>query len=164
MVLDLCAAPGSKTLQALDGLHRNLEPGEEPLGGIVANDIDERRAYGLAARARPVGSFAKNLMIVCHKAQKIPNVRVPGEEGIAESAGCFDRILCDVPCSGDGTLRKNTKVWKLWDPLFGIKIHRLQVQIAMRGLALLKVGGLMAYSTCSFNPIEDEAVVADLLR
>ncbi|KAJ1495935.1 S-adenosyl-L-methionine-dependent methyltransferase [Baffinella frigidus] len=86
-----------------------------------------------------------------------------GSEGGAHD-GLFDRVLCDVPCSGDGTLRKDFKVWDKWTPLFGLRIHRLQEQIAMRGLSLLRVGGVMAYSTCSFNPIEDEAVVASLLR
>ena len=45
-----------------------------------------------------------------------------------------------------------------------MELHPLQVQIAMRGISLLKVGGIMAYSTCTFNPIENEAVVSELLR
>jgi len=76
----------------------------------------------------------------------------------------YDRIICDVPCGGDGTLRKNPEVWQRWHPEFGIGLHPLQLRIALRGAALLKVGGLMCYSTCSFNPIENEAVVAELLR
>merc|ERR1712196_492589 len=45
----------------------------------------------------------------------------------------------------------------------GIALHPLQIQIAMRGVSLLKVGGLMVYSTCSFNPVENEAVVKEIL-
>ena len=75
-----------------------------------------------------------------------------------------DRIICDVPCSGDGTLRKIPEAWKQWHPDYGIKLHSLQLTIALRGLALLRVGGIMCYSTCTFNPIEDEAVVGELLR
>jgi hypothetical protein len=50
-----------------------------------------------------------------------------------------------------------------WHASFGLELHQLQVQIATRGLALLKVGGMMTYSTCSFNPVEDEAVVHELV-
>lgn len=76
----------------------------------------------------------------------------------------FDRILCDVPCSGDGTIRKAPDIWRKWNTGLGNGVHRLQVQIAMRGVALLKVGGKLIYSTCSLNPVEDEAVVGEVLR
>jgi tRNA (cytosine34-C5)-methyltransferase len=79
-------------------------------------------------------------------------------------AGTFDRIICDVPCSGDGTLRKNPQIWNEWRPEFAIGLHALQLRIALRGVALLKVGGYMVYSTCSFNPVENEAVVAALVE
>jgi len=52
----------------------------------------------------------------------------------------------------------------VWHPGYGVSLHSLQLQIAMRGISLMKVGGYMTYSTCSFNPIENEAVVAELLR
>ena len=73
-------------------------------------------------------------------------------------------MLADVPCSGDGTLRKNVILWQKFTVDDGKNIHALQLRIATQGLALLKVGGLLVYSTCSLNPIEDEAVVAELLR
>lgn len=77
----------------------------------------------------------------------------------------FDRILCDVPCSGDGTARKNIDVWQSWSQSGALSLHALQLQIAWKGVSeLLKVGGFMCYSTCSMNPIEDEAVIAELLR
>jgi len=69
---------------------------------------------------------------------------------------------CDV--TGDGTFRKYRDKWRHWQPHQGRQLHSLQVQIAVRGLALLKVGGLLSYSTCSLNPMEDESVVAELLR
>ena len=86
------------------------------------------------------------------------------EDGGRYPEGSFDRIICDVPCSGDGTLRKNPQIWSEWRPEFAMGLHALQLRIAQRGVALLKVGGYMVYSTCSFNPVENEAVVAELLR
>ena len=76
----------------------------------------------------------------------------------------FDRILCDVPCSGDGTSRKNFDVWSKWLPSSAFGVHFLQFSIAKRGVHLLKPGGRLVYSTCSLNPIENEAVVVSLLK
>ncbi|KAJ5032135.1 hypothetical protein J3E74DRAFT_423840 [Bipolaris maydis] len=72
----------------------------------------------------------------------------------------YDRILADVPCSGDGTARKNPNVWQKWTPKDGLGLHGLQLRILFRGLQMLKKGGRMVYSTCSMNPVENEAVVA----
>ncbi|KAK3042964.1 hypothetical protein RJ639_001040, partial [Escallonia herrerae] len=123
-VLDMCAAPGSKTFQLLEMIHRSAEPESLPNG-----------------------------MEPYYKRE---------EPGISELL--FDRVLCDVPCSGDGTLRKAPDIWRKWAVGMGNGLHCLQVQIAMRGLSLLKVGGRMVYSTCSMNPVENEAVVAEILR
>lgn len=76
----------------------------------------------------------------------------------------FDRVLADVPCTGDGTIRKNKGIWKSWTPLQSISLHRLQISILTRGIELLKTGGRIVYSTCSLNPVENEAVVASLLN
>ena len=65
---------------------------------------------------------------------------------------------------GDGTIRKNPTVWKDWNPGSGNSRHFIQFNIAERGLELLKVGGLMAYSSCAINPVENEAVMARLIR
>ncbi|KAG6597962.1 tRNA (cytosine(34)-C(5))-methyltransferase [Phytophthora cinnamomi] len=158
-VLDMCAAPGSKTSQLLESLHsQEFETGKTPTGVVVANDVDLKRAYMLVHQSKRISSPA--LLVTCHEAQNIPFL---GEDG-KESEGVFDRILCDAPCSGDGTLRKNPLIWKNWSAKNGIALHPLQLQIAKRGAALLKVGGNMCYSTCTFNPLENEAVVADLLR
>ena len=87
-----------------------------------------------------------------------------GEGGEGGEEGSYDRIVCDVPCSGDGTTRKNPSIWHRWSIEFALEMHPLQLQIALRGAALLRVGGLLCYSTCSLSPGEDESVVAELLR
>jgi hypothetical protein len=107
------------------------------------------------------------LMITTHKGQQFPrieNVMASLEVGKRKQSGYFDRVLCDVPCSGDGTLRKNPAIWTKWMTSAATTLHPLQLMIAQRGLPLLKPGGLMVYSTCSMSPYEDEAVVAELLR
>ena len=73
-------------------------------------------------------------------------------------------MLCDVPCSSDAVLRKLPANWQSWTTKNACSLHPLQLQIAIRGLELLKVGGLLSYSTCSLNPIENEAVVSSILN
>jgi 16S rRNA C967 or C1407 C5-methylase (RsmB/RsmF family) len=76
----------------------------------------------------------------------------------------FDRVLCDVPCSSDAAIRKLPQKWGNWGTRESQSLHPLQIQLFKRGLELLKVGGKMSYSTCSLSPIEDESVVAAVLK
>ena len=138
-VLEMCSSPGSKTTQASDIAID---------GVVVANELSRSRSHTLANRAA-----AKNVIVTCHKAQTFP-----------ETCGPFDRIICDVPCSGDGAIRKYVDKWAHWDPTVGRQLHATQLQIALRAARLLRVGGQMTYSTCSLNPIENEAVVAALIK
>jgi len=160
-VLDMCAAPGSKTSQIIEALHTNTEEGQIPSGFCVANDANNARCYMLVHQAKRLNSPC--CLVVNHDAQGMPNMKVntdvPGEYEWLE----YDRILADVPCSGDGTLRKNPDVWNTWKYKNTLSLHAMQLRIAQRGLELLKVGGKMVYSTCSMSPIEDEAVVAALI-
>ena len=158
-VLDMCAAPGSKTSQLLEVINLPSKVGDsEPSGFVIANDSDYKRAYMLVHQMRRINSPA--LFISCSDAKFFPLIR--SEEHPTE--GIFDRVLCDVPCSGDGTARKNPGIWKRWTSLNGIGLHVVQLSIALKGARLTRVGGHMVYSTCSMNPMENESVVAELLR
>lgn len=156
-VLDMCAAPGSKTAQLVEALHAN--DAETPATGfVIANDSDYKRSHMLVHQVKRLSS--PNFLVVNHDAQLFPRVRLDGAESFLK----FDRVLCDVPCSGDGTMRKNINVWKDFTVADGMGLHPLQVNILTRGLQLLKDGGRLVYSTCSLSPIENEAVVAAALR
>ncbi len=136
----------------------------EPEGFVVANDSDPKRAYMLVHQLRRLNSPA--VFVTAKDAQFWPML-LRGENTTDEERaqeGMFDRVLCDVPCSGDGTARKNPGIWKHWTASGGHSLHPLQVSIALNGARLAKVGGYICYSTCSMNPIENEAVVAEILR
>ncbi|GAB5567387.1 probable 28S rRNA (cytosine(4447)-C(5))-methyltransferase [Prionailurus iriomotensis] len=158
-ILDMCAAPGSKTTQLIEMLHADMNV-PFPEGFVIANDVDNKRCYLLVHQAKRLSSPC--IMVVNHDASSIPRltIDVNGKKEIL----FYDRILCDVPCSGDGTMRKNIDVWKKWTTLNSLQLHGLQLRIAARGAEQLVEGGRMVYSTCSLNPIEDEAVIASLLE
>ncbi|XP_068474343.1 uncharacterized protein [Phaseolus vulgaris] len=165
-VLDMCAAPGSKTFQLLEILHHSTKVGSLPDGMVIANDLDIQRCNLLIHQTKRM--CTANLIVTNHEAQHFPGCLLKKHYDKMEldqpAQLLFDRVLCDVPCSGDGTLRKAPDLWRKWNTGTGNGLHNLQVLIAMRGVSLLKVGGRMIYSTCSMNPIENEAVVAEVLR
>ncbi|XP_054158247.1 RNA cytosine-C(5)-methyltransferase NSUN2-like [Oppia nitens] len=156
-VLDMCAAPGSKTAQIIEMLHSDDGVSE---GAVVANDVDNKRCYMLVHQSKRLHSCST--LITNHDAGGMPNFyeQVNGQRVVMK----FDRILCDVPCSGDGTIRKNTDVWFKWNAANGNNFHGIQYRIARRGLEMLRKDGILVYSTCSLNPIEDESVIASLLN
>lgn len=160
-VLDMCAAPGSKTAQLIESLHTFKDSSDEtlqPTGFVMANDSDYRRSYMLVHQIKRLNS--SNVIVVNHDAQMFPKMKLEEDGPFLK----FDRILCDVPCSGDATMRKNIMVWKEWRFGNALGLHPLQLNILKRGLQLLKPGGRLVYSTCSLNPIENEAVVASALK
>ncbi|RKP24481.1 S-adenosyl-L-methionine-dependent methyltransferase, partial [Syncephalis pseudoplumigaleata] len=155
-VLDMCAAPGSKTAQLVEALHSGNATGAIPAGMVIANDADARRAYMLVHQMRRLQSPC--LIVTNHEAQHFPNVQF--NNGLAAGNASklqFDRVLCDVPCSGDGTLRKNATIWQNWHAGNANGLHATQISILLRGCQLLRVGGRLVYSTCSMNPMENEA-------
>ena len=173
-VLDMCAAPGSKTAQIIELLHsesndnfildsdgKSISNGNILDGLVVANDVDNRRCYMLVHQSKRLHS--PSVVIINHDASTMPNFVKVDDNGNTNLLK-FDRVLADVPCTGDGTMRKNYDVWPKWNIANSNNFHSLQLKIAKRGLELLAKDGLMAYSTCSLNPIEDEAVIATLLK
>ena len=143
-ILDLCASPGSKTSQIAEHLNDS--------GVVVANEIVRGRVNLLVSNMQRHRS--RSNIIVNHDARHFPKVPEFG----------YDRILVDAPCTGTGTTRKNPDVWSRWNPNGGRSMQKLQIDILSRATKLVKSGGRVVYSTCSLDPIENEAVVAEILR
>jgi 16S rRNA C967 or C1407 C5-methylase (RsmB/RsmF family) len=163
-VLDMCASPGSKTLQLYEHDPKLL----------IANDIHPGRLEALkdAIVRSGVPHAAEKIILTCQDATKIEfmakkakhSTTTISNDNKAPSLLKFDVILCDVPCSGDGTCRKDPHVLRNWKPSIGNQLHSTQVAILSRAVELLKKNGVICYSTCSLNPVENEAVVAAVLH
>ncbi len=144
LLLDLCAAPGSKATHAAERM--------APTGVVVANEPISGRVNMLASNRGRLSLH--NVMITQHDGRHVGRIPKPG----------FDAIVADVPCTGSATSRKNKDVWWSWSPKGGRTMFQLQVDIASRGAQLLRPGGTMVYSTCSIDPVENEAVIAELIQ
>lgn len=143
-VLDLCAAPGGKSTELAARLK-----GE---GVLVANDISNSRAKALLKNIELFG--VKNAVIVSEAPSKLVNY----------FEGYFDKILVDAPCSGEGMFRKSPSVMKNWEQ-YGVDYYnKLQKEIIICAAKMLKPGGSMLYSTCTFSPEENEGTMAFLLK
>lgn len=104
-VLDMCAAPGSKTIQLLEAINHGKDVDRVMQNGFVlANDTDAKRAYMLAHQAMRLN--LPSLFVTQNDATKFPSIKND------KANFMYDKILCDVPCSGDGTLRKNNFLWR----------------------------------------------------
>ncbi|PIZ52231.1 tRNA methyltransferase [Candidatus Woesearchaeota archaeon CG_4_10_14_0_2_um_filter_33_13] len=141
LVLDMCAAPGSKTTQ-MGAMMQNQ-------GLIVANDYKGLRLQSLGINLQRSG---------------LTNVIVSLMHGKRFYGFEFDKILVDAPCSGTGTIRKSLKTISIWNPKMITKLARQQKELAERAFENLKAGGEMVYSTCSVEPEENEGVVDYLLK
>ena len=151
-VLDLCSSPGSKTLQALE-----VACSSNGRGKVIANDINASRLGSLrdaVIRSGVDEELTDRVTFTNFDASEFPSPK---------SGKLFDCIICDVPCSGDGTIRKDRHILPMWTPATSNALHPLQLSILNRALKLLRVGGTVSYSTCSLNPIEDESVVSAAL-
>jgi len=147
LLLDLCASPGSKTTQAAALMDNK--------GTIIANDVNIGRIAILAANTERVG--ATNIIITRHDAVQLC-------QKLKKMNFYFDKILLDVPCSGEGNIRSNPATFKMWNKKVIEKLSRMQRKIAESAIPLLKEGGELIYSTCTHSPEENELNVQYLLE
>ena len=142
-VLDLCAAPGGKATELGAKLNHT--------GLLVANDASASRTKALL----------KNLEVF-----GIPNLLVTSEMGDRLDRyfhECFDKILIDAPCSGEGMFRKQAHMIPAWEKQGPEVFANMQREILRQAAELLKPGGTMLYSTCTFSKLENEGSIDGFL-
>lgn len=143
-VLDLCAAPGGKSTQ--------IGAAMQGKGILICNEIHPQRAKILSENIERMGMT--NALVLNHEpaylAEHFPEY--------------FDRILVDAPCSGEGMFRKNEEATQQWSPENVTMCAARQREILESAAIMLKKGGSMVYSTCTFAPEEDEGTIDCFLR
>ena len=144
IVLDLCAAPGGKTTQIAA-----LMAGD---GLLVCNEINPKRSKILARNIERMG--VSNALVLNHHPSDLER----------HFEGVFDKILVDAPCSGEGMFRKEEAAVTDWSIETVQMCARRQAEILHNGAQLVRPGGRLVYSTCTFAPEEDEGAVAEFLN
>lgn len=148
VVLDLCAAPGGKSLILIEALANS--------GEILLNDVSAARRDRLKK------------VIQQYVPQEVrPRLRITGKDGGLFSKShpnTFDRILVDAPCSGERHLLKSAEHLKEWKPSISPRLAQRQYALISGALEALRPGGRMVYSTCSLSSYENDAVVARILE
>ncbi|MFH1849485.1 MAG: RsmB/NOP family class I SAM-dependent RNA methyltransferase [archaeon] len=140
-ILDMCAAPGSKSTQIAQYMGNQ--------GLLISNDYKGDRLKSLGINLARCG--VSNVITTLMAGQSFRGME-------------FDRILIDAPCSGTGTIRKSLKTFRIWNPGMVRRLASTQKKLLETGYSLLKKGGTLVYSTCSLEPEEDEGVVDHLLK
>lgn len=143
-VLDLCAAPGGKTTQIAAKLQGK--------GVLVTNDIHAERTKALAKNVELYG--VRNAVVLNESPERIANA----------FPHYFDKVLIDAPCSGEGMFRKDEDMVKSWEHHSVEKCVLMQRDILETAARLLAPGGTIVYSTCTFAPEENEAMIAEFLN
>ncbi|MBR3579400.1 MAG: RsmB/NOP family class I SAM-dependent RNA methyltransferase [Lachnospiraceae bacterium] len=143
-VLDLCAAPGGKTTE--------LGAKLKGRGILVSNDISASRAKALVKNVELFG--IKNAVVVSEAPEKLAE----------RFEGYFDKILVDAPCSGEGMFRKVHSIAKNWEQYGSQYYADIQRTVLPAAVKMLRPGGLMLYSTCTFSKLEDEDSITFILQ
>ena len=143
LVLDMCAAPGNKTAQIAFAMDNR--------GTVLANDLNRKRIPALRQTCERLG--LRNVAVINYNGSNI-----------AGHAARFDRILVDAPCSCEGTTRKNPNQGMQSELHFSAKQRGAQAALLHKAAQLCKVGGRIVYSTCTYAPEENEAVVDEVLE
>ena len=139
-VLDLCSAPGSKTTQISQQMDNR--------GIVIANEPSLSRITPLRSNCERLGAI--NVAITRYDGRRFPNQ-------------LFDRILVDVPCSGEGRARKDLGICGRSSLKRSLGLQALQKGLLKRAINLVKPGGVVVYSTCTYAPEENEIVVESVL-
>ena len=147
LILDLCAAPGSKTTQAAAKMKNT--------GTIIANEVSLGRLSILAINLERCGALnailsRKDGRSICKNFKEL-NIQ-------------FDKILVDAPCSGEGTIRSSPLTYIIWNPRTIKTMTLLQESLFLNAFEALKVGGEIVYSTCTHAPEENEEVIDYFLK
>lgn len=142
-VLDLCAAPGGKATQ-LAALMQNQ-------GLLVVNEVVRSRADALIGNLERLG--VSNALVLSARPDELTDLL----------RGLFDRILVDAPCSGEGMFRKDETAVGVWSPEHVASCANRQAAILLSAFQMLKPGGRIVYSTCTFSKEENEGVIQEFL-
>lgn len=148
MVLDMCAAPGSKTSQIAMYMQNT--------GMLIANDVSGMRLKALGMNLQRCG--VRNAVLTMMQEQRFSRLASQNSEFR------FDKILVDAPCSGTGTIRKSLRTITEWNPSSITKLSKIQKNLASVAFEMLRPGGVMVYSTCTIEPEENEAVISHILN
>ena len=142
-VLDMCSAPGGKTIQASLKMHGN--------GLIISNDLSFSRCGLLSNNVERLG--LGNIIIT--NGDMTDTYQKP--------INAFDKIILDAPCSGSGMFRKHELMESDWSMNKVYRFQAIQKDLILIAYKMLKPGGLLSYSTCSYSKEEDEEVISYLL-
>jgi 16S rRNA C967 or C1407 C5-methylase (RsmB/RsmF family) len=155
-VLDMCAAPGGKSLLLAEALFAAEEAKQDLGGELVCNEISDGRRQRL------------NAVLFDYLPQEVQaRVRVTSFDGAKwclYEQEAFDRVLVDAPCSGERHLLAATEELRSWSPTRGEILSHRQVALLMSALRLLRPGGRVVYSTCSVSPRENDEVIERVLE
>ena len=143
MVLDLAAAPGGKTTHIASNMQNQ--------GTIMANEIHPRRVWDLAGNLERWG--VTNALVVNETPERLA----------AQLGAFFDLVLVDAPCSGEGMFRKNDTALKDWSPDLVLGCAERQLDILGNAARLVRSGGFLLYSTCTFSLEENEHLLGTFL-
>ena len=143
IILDLCAAPGGKTTQIAAAMQGQ--------GLLVCNEIHPARAKILARNIERMG--IRNALVLNETPEKLTRY----------FPHCFDRILVDAPCSGEGMFRKEEAAVTDWSEDAVAHCAARQQEILKQAAGMLKSGGRLVYSTCTFAPAENEGTISSFL-
>ena len=144
LILDLAAAPGGKTT--------HLVSLADDKSIVVANDVSRGRTKSLLENLERWG--ATKAMVTSEEVSRLAKTWGP----------IFDRVLLDAPCSGEGMFRKSEDALKMWSKGNVLGCAKRQSKLLDEAAQLVKEGGYLAYSTCTFAPEEDEIVIAEFLE